>query len=65
MVGRGPAYGNHPIELEESPMTDRITSPHTTEKSGANRTAILLPAVLFAVILAFAIVVTLRYAGGG
>jgi hypothetical protein len=56
---------NHPIKRSEGPMTARTTSPQTPSNSASSRTAVVLPAILFCVILVFAIVVTLRYAGGG
>jgi hypothetical protein len=43
-------------------MTARTTSP---SPSNTNRAAVVLPAILFCAILIFAVVVTLRYAGGG
>ena len=46
-------------------MTARTTSPHTPSNDVPNRTAVVLPAILFCAILIFAVVVTLRYAGGG
>ena len=54
---------NDAIQLPEGPMTVRINSQQAT--SSSSRTAIVLPAVLFCAILIFAVVVTLRYAGGG
>jgi hypothetical protein len=51
--------------MPEGPMTDHINSPLPTSNVTPSRTAIVLPAILFSAILIFAIVVTLRYAGGG
>jgi hypothetical protein len=56
---------NHAVNQQEGPMPDRSTTSRRFDSAGFTRTAgIALPIILFAAMLLFAILVSLRYANG-
>jgi hypothetical protein len=56
---------NHAVNQQEGSMPDRSTAPRRFDSAGFTRTAgIALPIILFAAMLLFAILVSLRYANG-